>query len=109
MRIRHAMLAGTAVTLLSVATVLMASTNASAHVPAQAPAAGDAVVSGTVVTTAAFGSVAGLLVGLLLVLAVAAVSFVLRTGVVRRTPAAVITIPEFVSRPIRVYAGAFAE
>jgi hypothetical protein len=106
MRVRHALLASAAVTLLSVGTVLMASVQASAAAPAAAPSVSSATVVGA---TTSFGSAAGLILGLLAVLAVAAVSFVLRTGAVRRVPARSITIPEVALGATRVYAGAFAD
>lgn len=101
-RIRHAMAAGTAVALLSAATALMASATASAGVATQVAAAAPAPVS-----TASAGSVAGLLLGLLFVLAIAAVSFIVRVGAMRRTPARVISIPE--ARVTRRLVPAFAE
>ncbi len=110
MRVRHAVLAATAVSLLSVGTVLMASVQASAAAPVAVPSVSTASVA---TATSSVGSVAGLILGLLAVLAVAAVSFILRTGAVRRTPARAITIPDVALRvALRAelaYAGAFAE
>jgi hypothetical protein len=85
------MAAGTAVSLLSAATTLMASATSSAAASAQlggpAPAAMHA-------TTAA-GSPAGLVLGLLAVIGIASVTFVVRVGAGRPTRSTrVITIPE---------------
>lgn len=107
MRIRHAMAAGTAVALLSAATTLMASATASAGVATQVAPAPAAAVAVAQVGTAAAGSAAGLAFGLLLVLGIAAISFVVRVGATRRTPARVITIPQ--ARSTNRFAPAFAE
>jgi hypothetical protein len=106
MRARHSLLAATAVSLLSMGTVLMASVQASAAAPVAAPSLPSTSVA---TATASVGSAAGLVVGLLTVLAVAAVSFILRTGTMRRTPARVITIPNVALRTELAYAGAFAD
>lgn len=103
MRFGHALAAGSAVALLSAATTLMASTTASAAAPAQPATAAAAASLGATST----GSAAGLLLGLLFVLAVAGVSFIIRTGATRRTPIRVISIPE--ARVARTFAPAFAE
>ena len=88
MRVRNAIAAGTAVSLLSVATTLMATATASAGATQAATTAPVAHIS----TTSA-GSPEGLILGLLAVLGMAAVSFSIRIRATRRTPARVISIP----------------
>lgn len=89
MQKRHAVIAGSAVAAMSVATTLMASAQAAAsvHAPAAAPVA-------TSVATTSFGSAAGLLLGLLVVLAVAAVSFALRLRVAGPGARRTLVLPE---------------
>lgn len=102
-RIRHAMAAGTAVSLLSLATSLMASATASAEVVTMA-----APTPAVMHSTTAAGSPAGLVLGLLAVIGVAGVSFVVRLRAARSTSTRrVITMPEVaISRDLL---GAYAE
>jgi hypothetical protein len=91
MRTRHAAIAVVSVGLMSFGTSLMASVQASAAVRASAPSPTTASVAAT---ATAVGSAAGLVLGMLLVLAVAGITFTLRTHLgsprVRRT----VVLPE---------------
>jgi hypothetical protein len=91
MRVRQAALAGSAVAAMSLATTLMASTQAAAGVHTSA-----AATVRTTVSTTSVGSAAGLLLGLLVVVAVAAVSFALRLRVAGPAARRTLVLPEAV-------------
>jgi hypothetical protein len=94
MRVRHAALGGSAVAAMSLATMVMASVQASASVhPAAAP------VQTTTTATTSVGSAAGLLLGLLVVLAVAGVSFALRLRVAGPGARRTLVLPEATTQP----------